>query len=346
MTTTDDGARARAGGTRKSATIYDIAKVADVSHQSVSRYMRGLDMRASTKAKIEKALETHPYRPNLAARALTSGRSNRIGALTHEVDQVGPSLIIQGATNAARQAGYLLDVVTLDMGEVSELEEALDLLTQHDLAGILAFASTDSTKAIFDQTDFGVPVVVAAESETADPPPISDADHGIEELVAHLVSLGHESFAHIAGPPTWSAARNRLHAFETALERHEQRAGTIMHGDWSARSGFDAVMAIPLESLPTAIVAANDQMALGAMHALVARGLSIPGDVSVTGVDDMPEAAYFTPALTTVRLDFRNQGRAAFAALLERIDGNPDSTPTDRPEATVVIRESTGPRRA
>lgn len=333
--------RPDAGVPRKNATIYDVARSAEVSHQSVSRYMRGLDMRQSTKEKIEKALETLSYRPNLAARALISGRSHRIGALTHEVDQVGPSQIIQGATSAAREAGYLLDVVTLDMGDVEELNGSLELLTQHDLAGILAFASTDSTKAVFEQTDFGVPVVIAAEAELTGPADSHAHEPGMSELVDHLVGLGHTEFVHVAGPAAWSAARNRLRAFEAALAGHGLVPAGILHGDWSARSGADAVRSIRRTAMPTAIVAANDQMALGAMHALGEAGIRVPKDVSVTGVDDTPESAFFMPALTTIRLDFRAQGRAAFAALLDRIDGDAAAVPQDRTEPTLVVRDST-----
>jgi DNA-binding LacI/PurR family transcriptional regulator len=328
---------------RKNATIYDIADAAAVSHQSVSRFMRGLDMRASTKEKIEKALETLEYRPNLAARALTSGRSNRIGALTHEVDQVGPNQIIQGATTAAREAGYLLDVISLDMGDVAELDQALSLLTRHDLAGILAFASTDSTRTVFEQTDFGVPVVIAAEPETADEPDPTHDHRGIEELVDHLVELGHQHLLHIAGPEAWSAARNRQRAFETSLVRHGLEPARVTHGDWSARSGHDIVASLAAAEMPTAIVAANDQMALGALHALAERGLRVPHDVSVTGVDDTPEAPYFTPALTTIRLDFRAQGRTALRLLLDRIEGGAMAERPELPEPVLVLRASTAP---
>ncbi len=338
-----DASRSDAGGSRKNATIYDVAEAAGVSHQSVSRYMRGLDMRPGTKAKIEKALETLHYRPNLTARALITGRSHRIGALTHEVNQFGPSLIIQGATSAAREAGYLLDVVTLDMGDVSELNQALSQLMQYDLAGILAFASTDSTRKVFEQTDFGVPALIAAEEEDLTINSHLDGP-GIGELVAHLVGLGHDHLLHIAGPETWSAARNRLHAFEAALAHYGLKPAGIVHGDWSARSGYDTIHALPDASLPTAILAGNDQMALGAIHALTERGLRIPEDVSVTGVDDIPEAAYFTPALTTIRLDFRAQGRDALSTLLRAIDGDA-RVDSGIPQPRLMLRNSTGPRR-
>lgn len=341
MPETADTSRVESPAPRKSATIYDIARAADVSHQSVSRYMRGLDMRASTRAKIEKALETLSYRPNLTARALITGRSNRIGALTHEINQYGPSLIIQGATAAAREAGYLLDVVTLDMGDVDELNEALGLLLQYDLAGILAFSSTDSTREVFEQTDFGVPALIASEAEDREVEAHPDGP-GIGQLVAYLVSLGHTRLVHIAGPETWSAARNRLHAFEAALAHHDLTPAGIVHGDWSARSGYEAVTAIPAGALPTAIVAANDQMALGAMHALAERGIAVPRDISVTGLDDTPEAPYFTPSLTTMRLDFRAQGREALTTLLRRIGDAPE-TPDRIPAPELVIRDSTAP---
>jgi len=326
---------------RRSTTIYDVARAADVSHQSVSRYMRGLDMRATTKAKIEKALETLSYRPNLWARALITGRSHRIGALTHDVNQYGPGLIIQGATSAAREAGYLLDVIALDMADPHELDEALRQLLQYDLDGILAFASTDSVKTAFEQMDFGVPALIAVEEEDYQVEPSLDRP-GVGQLVAHLVGLGHTRMLHIAGPEAYSAARNRVRAFEAALAHFGLRPAGHAQGDWSARSGYEAVMALAAQSLPTAIVAGNDQMALGAMHALARRGLRIPEDVSVTGVDDTPESAYFIPALTTLRLDFREQGKNALRALLNEI-GEGEDRPGFLPPPTLVVRDSTGP---
>ncbi len=335
-----------AGSPRRNATIYDIARVAGVSHQSVSRYVRGLDMRPGTKAKIRQALETLDYKPNLSARALITGRSTRIGALTHEVHQIGPAMVIQGATAAAREAGYLLDVVTLDMGDVEEIGQALQSLLQYDLAGIVAFASTDGTRKVFEQASFNVPVVIA--SETDEPESISssrDATHGVDDIVGHLADLGHRTFLHIAGPEDWAAARNRLHAYEAAIAARGLDSTGILHGDWSARSGHDVIAPLSARALPTAIVAANDQMALGAMHALHERGLAVPGDISVTGLDDTPETPYFTPALTTVRLDFRQQGRDAVGALLAKLGTPPTAVDDDRGASTLIVRDSTGPAR-
>lgn len=340
-------AAAAATAGRRSTTIYDVARAADVSHQSVSRYMRGMGMRPVTKAKIEKALETLEYKPNLSARALITGRSLRIGALTHETHQVGPSMIIQGATAAARDAGYLLDVVSLDMGDQADINRALALLMQYDLAGILAFSSTDSTRAVFEGTDFGVPVVIAAEDdEPATVPHLHTASQGIHDLVEHLHSLGHRRMLHIAGPADWSAARNRLQAFETALRERGLEPFGVVHGDWSARSASELVQQMDVTDVPTAILAANDQMALGAIHALGSLGLEVPRDVSVTGVDDTPESPYFTPPLTTVRLDFRAQGRQVLDTLLAEIGESLEEEPPPSSVAapvSIVLRGSSGP---
>ncbi|MEN2739960.1 substrate-binding domain-containing protein [Microbacterium sp. X-17] len=209
----------------------------------------------------------------------------------------------------------------------------------------LAFASTDSARSVFERTDFGVPVLIASEAEDLEPGEHLD-EPGMGAVVSHLVPLGHKRLLHIAGPATWSAARNRQRVFAAAVARHGLHPAGILHGDWSARSGHDAVVSLSADSLPTAIVAANDQMALGAIHALVARGLKVPDDISVTGVDDTPEAPYFTPSLTTIRLDFRPQGRDAVASLLAQLEQTDGTRPT-RPEPQLIVRESTAvPSRA
>lgn len=140
-------------------------------------------------------------------------------------------------------------------------------------------------------------------------------------LIDHLHTLGHRSFHHISGPSDWVSARNRRVAYLDALERYGLHSTGISSGDWSAASGYDAMMGIAKLDF-TALVAANDQMALGAMLALRQRGLRVPEDISVVGFDDLPESAYFFPPLTTVAQNFRAQGRQAIDRLLHEIDGS------------------------
>jgi DNA-binding LacI/PurR family transcriptional regulator len=325
------------------ATIYDVARAAGVSHQTVSRLLGGYKgIRPVTREKVERALALLDYRPNMAARSLATNRSRRIGALTHEIDQVGPSKIVQGASTAAHEAGYLMDVVTLDMGDPTAIDEALDLIIQHEVAGVLALASTDEMKLAFETTDFRVPAYIAIEEDDATTGKHIDADSGIPALITLLARLGHRRYFHIGGPMTWSAARNRRHAYEDALKATGGTSLGVAHGDWSSLSGYQIARNIPIVGGVTAIVAANDQMALGAMLALSQRGFSVPGDVSVTGVDDIPEAAFFNPPLTTLGVDFIAQGRAGFEELLARISGT-ESKKNPLPLALPVIRSSTGP---
>lgn len=322
----------------KAATIYDVARVAGVSHQTVSRFIKGYQgIRPETRDRVVAALEQLDYRPNLAARSLRRGTSHRIAALTHEIGQVGPSKIVEGASDAARDAGYLLDIVTLDMSNPRSIQEAIELVHQLDVAGVLALASTDEMADAFTAADFRVPTFIASEKDdlvTGHPTELTAL--GFPAVITHLVELGHERFVHIAGPSTWLAARNRARAFDTALAGHGLKPEAIVAGDWSAKSGYAAIQALPAEFTPTAVVASNDQMALGAMLALSDRGLQVPGDVSVTGVDDIPEAAYFSPPLTTLRVDFTGQGRSAVAELL-------GTAPTPVKRSKLVVRKSSGP---
>ncbi len=326
----------------RAVTMYDVAAAAGVSHQSVSRFIRGFTVRPATKERIEKALETLDYRPNMAARTLITGQSQRIGAITHQVNQYGPSTILQGASSAARHAGYLLDIVTLEAGNIDELSDAITLLTQHPLAGIIAFASTDEAQHVFEERSFAYPAVVAAEPDDANDDESYSTAAGVTALVEHLAALGHRRFAHISGPSNWSAARNRSRAYASAVRRLGLADLGVAEGDWSVDSGAEAAHRLMSGEQPTAILAANDQMALGAVSALFSAGFSVPDDVSVTGLDDMPEAAYLRPALTTVRLDFDGQGRDALSRLLARSDfAAVETTVMSMKPAEIVLRGST-----
>ncbi len=329
----------------KPATIYDVAKLAGVSHQTVSRFIKGYQgIRPATREKVVSALDQLGYRPNLTARSLKSGRSHRIAALTHEINQIGPSRIVQGASMAARQAGYLLDIIALDMGDPAAIQDALDLAAQLDVAGVLALASTDELAEAFQHTDFRVPVVFAAEvSDSVAGHPSELTSAGFPALITHLRSLGHERILHIAGPTTWSAARNRTQAFESTLRANGLLAVGNLSGDWSASSGYRAIRDAPHLFGATAVVASNDQMALGAILALTEAGLRVPDDVSVTGIDDIPEAAFFRPPLTTLRLDFEEAGAIAVDKLLSSIEKNPRPTSDSPRMAPLIVRESTGP---
>lgn len=332
---------------RRAPTIYDVAKLAHVSHQTVSRYLKGYEgIRPETRERVEKALFALDYRPNLTARSLATSKSHRIGALTHEIEQVGPSKILQGASRGAREAGYLLDIVSFDPHDENDIQRALQIADSSDLAGIIAFASTDSVVDAFAGAGFLVPWFIAGEDDD------SRGDHevtrngqGVGLLIDHLADLGHVRLLQIAGPSAWISARNRRHAFDVATAKRGLVEVATAFGDWSPESGYRAALTLPLDQGATALVVANDQMALGAIRALTERGLSIPDDMSVVGFDDIPEAPFFQPPLTTVGLEFDLQGRLAFRQILDLIEG-PGPASSRMPHGfrpQLMVRGSTGP---
>ena len=326
------------------ATIYDVARAAGVSHQTVSRLLKGYTgIRPQTRHRVDEAIRELGYRPNLTARSLTTGRSHRIAALTHEITQVGPSNILEGANMAARDAGYLLDVITLDVHDPAAIRESIDLAQQLDVAGVLALASTDEVTQAVEAATFRVPLYLATDDDKL-PADAAPAASGLFAVLRHLADLGHRDVVHIAGPRSWLGARTRVLEYEAAVGELGLRSRGVIHGDWSARSGHEAIASLPEDLPATAFVDANDQTALGVILALTERGYRVPDDVSVTGVDDTPEAAYFSPPLTTLRLDFTTGGRDVVEQLLALIDG---VTPPPRPprRSELIVRRSTGPAR-
>lgn len=333
------------GALRRAPTIYDVAKLARVSHQTVSRLLKGYEgIRPETRERVERALEELDYRPNLTARSLATSRSHRIGALTHEIEQVGPAKILQGASRGARDAGYLLDIVSFDPGNDADIQRALRIADSRDLAGIIAFGSTDRVLDAFSTAGFSVPWFIAGEDDdSVGEHELTRNGQGVAMLIDHLADLGHTRLLQIAGPGAWISARNRLFAFESATRARGLTEVGRAHGDWSPASGYRAALELPLDRGATALVVANDQMALGAMRALAERGLSVPADMSVVGFDDIPEAPYFPAPLTTVGLDFDLQGRIAFGQILTLIDGSTASGQRVDPRfaAELVVRSST-----
>jgi len=323
------------------ATIYDVARVAGVSHATVTRLLKGYaGIRPDTRDRVATAIRELGYRPNLNARSLTTGRSHRIATLTHEITQVGPNKILEGANMAARDAGYLLDVITLDVHDPAAIRESIDLASQFDLAGVLALSSTDEVTNAVETATFRVPLYLATGTDRR-PTDSSPAGNGLFAVLQHLADLGHRDVVHIAGPHDWVGARNRIREYEGAVVELGLRSRGVVHGDWSARSGYEAIASWPEELPATAIVAANDQTALGVILALNERGYRVPDDGSVTGVDDIPEAAYLLPPLTTVRQDFNAVGVRALELLLEQLVSGGRTSGHVRLAPELVVRDST-----
>lgn len=326
----------------KPPTIYDVARAAGVSHQTVSRYLRGFDgIRPATRDRVEAALNSLGYKPNLAARFLRTRTSTRIGALAHEMAHMGPARIIQGASLGAREAGYLLDIVILDGSDDKSIADAIEVLTEQQVAGIFATAQTERVKDLLERHPVAVPIFIDSRIHST----LGGQSGPLDEIAgsfgaSHLIDMGHCRIATVTGPGDSLPARDRLNGFVSTLKAHGLGPAAVVEGDWSPGSGYRAGLAVPIEEGVTAVFAGNDRMALGVVRALVERGFRVPEDVSVMGVDDIPEAEFVTPALTTLRLDFEEEGRYAINWLIAEIEGRPSRTP-EPPLPTLIVRDST-----
>ena len=326
--------RAKTEG-HKAPTIYDVARLAGVSHQTVSRHLRAMSgISEQTRNKVDRAVGQLGYRTNTTARALATNRSKRIGAVVFELTEFGPSAIVKGASSAARSAGYLLDIVSLDGLDHASICEALDILAEQDFAGIFAVGPDEMIHSELQSRAFSVPV--SLESEDVDSPldpPQSLNGQGAELVMNELIDMGHRRIGHISGPPGWTSTTNRELGYWRALTGRGLPTFPVLSGDWSARSGYEAGLAWPPELETTAIFVANDQMALGLLSAFRDRGVRVPDQISVVGFDDIPESEFMAPPLTTVRLDFFDLGARRIRGLIAQIQ---ETQPASAPQGGTV----------
>ncbi|WP_062218023.1 LacI family DNA-binding transcriptional regulator [Streptomyces sp. NBRC 109706] len=331
---------------RKPPTIYEVARLAGVSHQTVSRFLRkDPTMRPDTLRRVSRAVEELNYRPNLAARAMRTRRTNRIAVILPDSTSFVPTRMLSGAAAAAHEAGYLLDVVGLGGDAEARAARIGTLLQPENVDGILAFTPLADSIAGPAGSAPRVPVVVDGEYDDqmhargllADATPAA-------EIVAHLAALGHRRFVHVAGPADWSSAWNRRTMYERAITELGLVSHAVVEGDWSVRSGWDAARDIIAGSGATAVVAANDQVAFGVIRGLQSVGLEVPRDISVFGWDDDELGRFSHPTLSTVAVDRERQGRAACQRLLALLQGDRPAAPLDSAVLhRLVPRDSTGP---
>ncbi|WP_250545927.1 LacI family DNA-binding transcriptional regulator [Paenarthrobacter sp. DKR-5] len=300
----------------------DVARVAGVSHQTVSRVLNDHpNVSARTKERVEKAIAELGYRRNTAARSLVTRRSQTIGVLGTEMAQYGPSNTLLGIQQAARDAGYFVSIAGLREVTPDTIKDALGHLMDQAVDGIVVVVPHPGIMEVLQNITVSVPLVVAGAAGDGGLSGVAvDQRLGARLAVEHLVRLGHRRIAHISGPVDWIDAAARIDGWREALAAAGLEASVLLEGDWSAGCGYRAGLALAAERAVTAVFAANDQMALGVLRALHESGVRVPEDISVVGYDDQPEAAYFTPPLTTVNQDFVELGRLCIELMLERLE--------------------------
>ncbi|MFT4229099.1 MAG: LacI family DNA-binding transcriptional regulator [Microbacterium sp.] len=326
----------------KPPTIYDVARTAGVSHQTVTRYLHGFPgIRPETRDRVQAAIAELGYLPNSAARQLRQNRVNVIGLLAHRVDMPGPARMVVGIIAAARQHGYLIELVATEGQESDEIDAALDQLLEHQHAGLIIESEYEGLTRAIEARDLRVPHVMATARELIPGDPMTSNHQTGQMAAAHLISLGHREIGYVSGPQTWLVARERRDGFIAELAAAGLEPVWEAEGDWSPASGAAAWRDRPRSTKMTAVAMGNDAMAIGLISAATTTGVSVPGDLSVIGNDNMPEAPFVTPPLSTIALDFEAEGAFLVATLLGMITG--EAVDSTLPAPRLIARASTAP---
>jgi DNA-binding LacI/PurR family transcriptional regulator len=345
-TSSTDGGRKHTGAPGgRQASLTDVAQLAGVSHMTVSRVINGTGpVRPETRARVEAAISELDYRPNSAARTLATGKSETLGVVALDSTLFGPASTLYGIEHAAREAGYAITISSVGRPQPQSISDAVENLRRQAVEGILVIAPHVSAGHALEVVPRDVPLVAIGAAESAPVPVVTvDQRDGARRATEHLLALGHQTVWHVAGPSDWLEARSRERGWLETLMAHDLQVPPVLRGDWSPRSGYEAGRSLVAKGDVTAVFVANDQMALGMLRAFAEAGVSVPRDVHVVGFDDVPEAAYFSPPLTTVRQDFIEVGRQAFELLLLRLrEEDRGARQLITPE--LIVRESTGPR--
>jgi DNA-binding LacI/PurR family transcriptional regulator len=337
------------GHTRRPASIRDVATVAGVSYQTVSRVINNHpSVKHTTREKVQAAIDELGFRRNATALALASGRSTAVTVLTANTTHYRYASILQGIEEAARAASYAVGIGVLESADeaavAAEVQRASDaggglIVIAYDPAGVAALGAVPA----------GLPVVGVVETPAAPPggdrPWVwTDDRKAAYEATRHLLSLGHETVHYVAIPSsTQRTSAARTTGWRQALKEAGVPAPRPMQGSWGPAGGHAAGLRLARDPAVTAVLCGNDDLALGVLRALHEAGRSVPGEVSVAGFDDAPHSAYLTPSLTTVRLDFTGLGRAAFALLHQVVEESAQIAPHPVSVPELVVRESVGP---
>ncbi|MDT0321998.1 LacI family DNA-binding transcriptional regulator [Streptomyces millisiae] len=332
-------------------SMREIAERAGVSQKTVSRVVNGEPhVSRELRERVEREIARLGYLPDASARALVTRRSRRIGILTTDTGFFGPASVLRDLERAARNAGYFVSVVHADDRDPQETARSVRHLVSQ---GVEALAVSAPVLGVLDQltgVPAGVPVLRMEFPEGPARPGVirvgSDDASSAREATAHLLALGHRTVHHIAGPPSWSVTARRIGGWRAALRAAGAPEPAFAHGDWSAAAGCRIARELLADADVTALFVANDQMAIGAMYAVQRSGRRVPEDVSVVGFDDIPEAAYLSVPLTTVRQDFTAMAEQGMRRLVAAVtaDGRPPGPSDDALiPGTFVVRESTAP---
>ena len=303
----------------KRPTIIDVARAAGVSYQTVSRVINSKpDVSNETRKRVEAVIQELGYKPSVIARSLIQQRSYTIGVVTAGLKYIGPSQTLNGITQQSEEKGYTLLLKELPSFETNNVQYLVDSLLSRHVDGIIWAAPEigENRKWIEENSiDLSIPIIFLS-MHPIEGISIIDVDNYLGGQIAteHLIDYGYQQVGFISGPLDWWVARQRKLGWQNVLLKNQRETTprTWVEGNWSSSSGEKAFQQL-LEQYPKidAVFSANDQMALGAMSYAFLHNIRIPQDIAFVGFDDIAEAKYFAPPLTTVRQDLLNLGCTA-----------------------------------
>jgi len=325
--------------TSRSVTLDDVAQLAGVSYQTVSRVLnRSEQVSTRTREKVEAAMQQLNYVPNRVAQQLAGKATRTLGLATSNLALMAPAQIASAIQQRAARAGYHL-VIAMDSED--NPEATVNELMAQRVDAVLINIPLEAAEAEKIRAMCGKKPVLFLD---ADPHAVVSHcqysnEQGARAAVAHLIALGHRQIGLLNGPVRSISARQREAIWRQVLADHQLSPCCVLRGDWSAKSGYQAMLTQLPDALPQALLVANDEMALGAMRALHQHGVAIPADISIVGYDDTAESAWYQPPLTTVRQDLQQLGTHSVDRVLAELRG--EAVTSRILEPVLVIRETT-----
>ena len=336
---------------RRPPGMTDVARLAGVSQKTVSRVVNNERyVSDEVREKVLRAARELGFRPNTAARALITGRFRRIGVVSLGTALYGPASLQVALERATRAAGVSVMVANTVEGQPGAIAEAVEWLLGQGVDAVVISEPIDEGDPVDVDTDVPIYGLGQAQGlpESRNLLPGEFNRHACREATEHLLDLGHARVWHVAGPRNWYAARERAQGWRDAHEARGIEPPPPLEGDWSPAAGYRAGLELLRDPEVTAVACANDDMAIGLVRAFTEAGRSVPEQVSVTGFDDIPAAAYLTPPLTTVRQQFEADALRALGTILRRLPGASADAPEPASRAheaapRLVVRTSTAP---
>jgi LacI family transcriptional regulator len=314
-------------------TIHDVAKRAGVAPMTVSRVInRSGYFSEEVGSRVQAAVAELGYIPNSLARGLRSKRTQTLALILTDITNPFFTQAARGVEDAASEAGFTVIYCNTDESEKKEAAY-LGLLRQKQVDGLLLVPARSSSKSVDEMDASGIPVVVMDRRLAGGRADVvrCDSQGGACELTRLLVAHGHRRIAMFSGPPGISTAADRISGYRRALaEAGLSGAEWVLDGAFNQKSGYElACRALETPNRPTALLAANNFIAIGALKALHDRGLGVPGDLSVVAFDDLPEAMLVSPFLTVISQPAYEMGRQAAGLLLQRLSGEGPREPQE-----------------